>query len=148
MPERTRAILSRLRKFIRDRRRAERFKVRLPLAVSLADERAIKGSREPPSLEGYTLDISTSGLGLMVPAIRLGERYLAGENRPLRIKLDLPAGAIEIQATPVRYERFDEDESEMVYLIGARITAMSDADRVRYNEYLAAHLKKSRVVKT
>ena len=78
----------------------------------------------------------------MVPAIRIGEHYLAGENCRLVIKLELPAGPVEIQATPVRYERFDEDESDMGYLIGVSITEMSETDRGRYNEYIASLLKK------
>ena len=78
----------------------------------------------------------------MVPAIRIGERYLAGEDRPLRINLELPVGPIEIQASPVRYEQFEEDESELGYLIGVRITAMSESDRRRYNEYIAALVNK------
>ena len=142
MPELTRAILARLRKFIGERRRAERRQIRLPFAISLGDERTSKGSRQPQSIEGHTLDISTSGLALMVPAIRIEGRYLAGEDRPLRIKLELPVGPIEFQATPVRYEQFEEDESEMGYLIGVRITAMSESDRRRYDEYIAALVKK------
>ena len=142
MAELTRTILARLRKFIGDRRRAQRCPVRVALAVSLRDEGTTKGSRQPLSIEGYTLDISTSGLALMISAIRLGEHYLVGENRRLVIKLELPAGPVEIQATPVRYERLDEDEFDMGYLIGVSITEMSETDRGRYNEYIASLLKK------
>jgi hypothetical protein len=142
MPERTRAILARLGKFIGERRRAERHKVRLAIAISLTDDGARKGSRPPQAMEGYTLDLSTSGLALIVPAIRVGDHYLAGESRRLSIKLELPEGPVEIQATPVRYERFGEDESEVGYLIGVKIAGMSAPDRTRYEEYLTTVLKK------
>jgi hypothetical protein len=137
MPELARSIAARLRKFFGDRRRAERVKAHLPFAVSLLDDRAVNNSRGPHSLDGHTLDISTSGLALIVPAIRIGDHYLAGEDRGLHVALELPAGSVAIQATAVRYERLDEDESEKGYLIGVSITAMSDSDRARYNEYVA-----------
>jgi len=102
----------------------------------------MKGSRQPQSMEGDTHDISTSGLALRVPAIRIGEHYLAGENRSLNIKLELPVGPVEIKAAPVRYERLDEDETEIGYVIGVRITEMSATDRARYEEYIASLIKK------
>jgi len=44
----------------------------------------------------------------------------------------LPNGlSIEIQATPVRYEKLDEG-----YVIGARISEMSDRNREMFEEYL------------
>jgi hypothetical protein len=142
MPERTRAILARLGKFIGERRRAERYKVRLPFVIAITDEGTVKGSRRPQSMEGYTLDISISGLALIVPAIRVADHYLAGESRRLSVKLELPVGPVEIQVTPVRYERFGEDESEVGYLIGVKITQMTAPDRTRYEQYLTTALKK------
>ena len=84
--------------------------------------------RRQQSLRGYTRDISVNGLGLIVPAIRIGERYLAGENCRLGVTLELPTGSIYIRATSFRYEPL-EDEDEQGYLIGARITEMSDEHR-------------------
>ena len=50
----------------------------------------------------------------------------------MAIELDLPNGlSIEIQATPVRYEKLEEG-----YLIGARISEMSDRNRELFEEYL------------
>jgi hypothetical protein len=46
--------------------------------------------------------------------------------------LDLPnGGSVEIQATPVRYEKRDDG-----YLIGAQISEMSERDREVFEEYL------------
>ena len=142
MPELVRQIAARLRRYIGDRRRAERVKAHLPFAVSLLDDWAGNNSRRPNSLDGHTLDISTSGLALIVPAIRIGDHYLAGEGRGLHIDLELPVGSIAIQATAIRYEPWDEDEFERGYLIGVNIITLSDPDRVRYNEYLAGLLNK------
>ena len=49
------------------------------------------GSRRLPTLNGHTLDVSTTGLALIVPAIRIGEHYLAGADRKLHVKLELPS---------------------------------------------------------
>lgn len=141
MPELTRTILGRLRNFIRDRRRAERLQVSLPFTISLVDERS---SRRPQATDGHTLDISNSGLALVLSVIRIGDRYLAGENPRLRIKLELPVGPVEIQATSVRYERLDEENSETGYLIGVSITEMSESDRARYDEYISSLLKRTK----
>src|SRR5713101_3399530 len=99
MPELARTIAARLREFIGNRRRAIRFRVRLPLNVFLIDQQLhLNGSRRPASISGHTGDVSTTGLGLVVPAIRIGEHYLVGENRGLRIELELPGGPVALQA--------------------------------------------------
>jgi len=91
------------------------------------------GARRLPSLNGYTLDVSSTGLALVVPAIRIGEHYLAGGDRKLHVKLELPSGPVEMKVAPVRYESLEDDSG---YLIGARILEMSDADRGSFEKYL------------
>ena len=86
-----------------------------------------------PKLDGHTLDVSVTGLALVVPAIRIGEHYLAGADRKLHIKLELPSGPVEMTVGTVRYESL-EDESG--YLIGARILEMSDTDKVSFEKYV------------
>jgi hypothetical protein len=142
MPELARSIAARLRRFIGDRRRAERCRLQLPFALFLLADRPSSSATQTHSIEGHTLDVSATGLALIVPAIRIGDHYLAGEGRVLRIDLELPVGPIVIQATSVRYERLDEDENEKGYLIGVNISAMSDSDRARYHEYLGGFLTK------
>jgi hypothetical protein len=54
-------------------------------------------------LQGYTRDISESGLAIIVPSLRLGSLYLTAAAAKLRIViLDLPTGEVEIEASPVR----------------------------------------------
>jgi PilZ domain-containing protein len=87
-----------------------------------------------PSLDGYTLDVSISGLALIVPAIRIGEHYLAGADRKLHVKLELPGGPVEMKVVTVRYEDLEDGSG---YLIGARILEISDADRASFEKYVA-----------
>ena len=84
------------------------------------------------------MDVSATGLALIVPAIRIGEHYLAGSDRKLHVKLDLPSGPVEMKVASVRYEGL-EDESG--YLIGAQILEMSDADRASFEKYVAKVLR-------
>jgi len=136
MSELPRRIVSHLRRFIGNRRRSKRVRARLNFTLSLSDTRvSTNGSRRLPALEGHTLDVSTTGLALVVPAIRIGEHYLAGNERRLHIRLELPNGAVEMQVASVRYESLDDESG---YIIGARIIEMSDSDRASFEEYVSS----------
>ena len=133
MPELLRDIASRLRAFVGNRRYATRYRTRLSVAVSLLDARP---RAYPAALEGHTLDLSDCGLAVVLPAIRIGERYLTGDTHVLRITLRLPAAAVQIHGVPARYERLGEDDEDTGYLVGVRIKEMSDKDRALFEEYL------------
>ena len=144
MSELPRRIVSSLRRFIGNRRRSRRVRARLTFTLSLSDPRVrTNGARRLPSLDGHTLDVSTTGLALIVPAIRIAEHYLAGTDRKLYVKLELPTGPVEMKVTPVRYESLEDDSG---YLIGARISEMSDADRGSFEKYVAEMLTRQPVV--
>jgi len=137
MSELPRRIVSHLRRFIGNRRRSKRVRTRLNFTLNLSDPRVnTNGSRRLPTLNGHTFDVSTSGLALIVPAIRIGEHYLAGAERKLFLKLDLPSGPVEMKLASVRYESLDESSEETGYLIGARIVEMADADRETFTKYV------------
>ena len=139
MAELLRSISVRLRELINDRRRAPRYRVRLPLSVTLIDAPpVIPGGRRKLSLDGYTRDVSATGLAIIVPAIRIGDRYLTGEDRQLRISLELPTGPVELVALPVRHEQLDAEEANDVgFLIGVQIAEMSREDRERFERFIA-----------
>lgn len=138
MPELMRSIANRLREMVGNRRRAPRHPARAVVVVSLVVARTA-GARTPPNLPtiaGHTRDMSATGLALIVPAIRIGERYLTGEDHLLNVTLKLPGGAVQLQAAPVRYEQLAEDDADIGYLIGVHIKEMSDRDRTLFTEYL------------
>ena len=144
MSELPRRFVSSLRRFIGNRRHSKRVQVRLTFTLSISDTRvASNGSRRLPALNGHTLDISRTGLALIVPAIRIGEHYLAGADRKLHVKLDLPTGPVEMKVATVRYESLEESREETGYLIGARIAEMSDQDRGSFESYVAKLLKRA-----
>lgn len=123
---------------------ARRHNVRLPLSVSLLDGRTMTVS-DPyaPAMAGYLRDISKTGISLVVPSIRFGDRFLLSGHDPLRVRVELPGGAVNIQVSPVRYDRLEEEQSERRYLIGARITEMTASDREHLTRYIQ-QLKKSK----
>ena len=146
MAEFTRTIVSRLRQYVGDRRNSKRRRVRLSLSLSLVSAtKGLNGTRRINWMDGHTQDLSPNGLALVVPRITLGEHHLVGENRGLNLKLHLPGGPVEMQATPVRYERLDEDQSETGYLIALKIVRMAVDDRARYSDYVAS-LRESKPV--
>jgi c-di-GMP-binding flagellar brake protein YcgR len=136
MSEFLRTLVGRLREYAGDRRETRR-RVRVPFTLSLHEPgKKANGGRPLPTLSGYTQDISATGLALIVPAIRIGGHYLAGGDRTLEVELELPSGPIHIRVMSVRYEPVDEDRSEEGYMIGVKITDMSDPDRESLKSYL------------
>src|SRR5829696_342616 len=144
MSELPRRIVSRLRRFIGNRRHHRRLRTRLSFTLSLSNPRVhSNGARRLRTLNGHTLDISETGLALVVPAIRIGEHYLAGADRKLHVKLELPGGPVEMKVAPVRYESLEDDSG---YLIGARILEMSDTDRTTFEKYVGKVTSNQHVV--
>ena len=74
---------------------------------------------------------------MIVPAIRIGEHYLAGYDRKLHLKLELPSGPVKMKVATVRYESLEDSKEDSGYVIGARILEMSDADRASFEKYVA-----------
>ena len=106
---------------------------RLEFSVLMRDtETTDSGVQHLRAVAGHTQNLSALGLAVVLHAQNIDEQYLLGAEGSMAIELDLPNGlSIEIQATPVRYQKLDEG-----YLIGARISEMTDRDRELYLEYL------------
>ena len=121
-----------------DRRQSPRISatldVRLEFSVLMRDAEPSQGGvQHLRACSGHTVNVSAHGLAVVLHAQNIDEQYLLGAEGSMAIELDLPNGlSIEIQATPVRYQKLDEG-----YLIGARISEMTDRDRELYLEYLA-----------
>jgi c-di-GMP-binding flagellar brake protein YcgR len=121
----------------RERRLKPRFNVSLPCAVALpaGDEDILFPDA---TLRCRTRDLSETGIGLVSPSIYLGYACVVDEGRPLLLELRLPAGSIEMLATAAHYLRLDRPGEESSYLIGLRITEMSDAARALFTAYLTS----------
>ena len=120
-----------------DRRQSPRLdanlQARLEFSVLLREaDASTSGVQHMRAVAGHTVNISAGGLAVMLHAQKIDEQYLSGGEGSMSIELDLPnGGSVEIQATPVRYEKRDDG-----YLIGAQISEMSERDREVLDEYL------------
>lgn len=137
VPELMRLIAARLREFTNNRRYATRYRVRLPFDIVLLETQTkVDSARHPLTLDGYTYDLSATGVGLITSAIRIGGRYLTGPDGKFDLTLRLPTEPIQMLVNPVRYEHLDEDKDSTGYLIGVHITAMSTIHRANFDAYL------------
>ncbi len=120
-----------------DRRQSPRLNAtlnaRLDFSVLMRDAETNEGGvQHLRACAGHTVNISAQGLAVVLHAQNIDEQYLLGAEGSMAIELDLPNGlSLEIQATLVRYEKLEEG-----YLIGARISEMSERNRGLFEEYL------------
>jgi len=85
---------------------------------------------------GETVDISRSGVGFLVPSIRLKEKYLVGQERNLNIEIDLPTGKVQLRAIGRRYEKVGIHISTERFLVGAEIRNLDGPDKENYETFL------------
>lgn len=138
MSERLRSAFVRWREYVGNRRRAARHEIRLPVRISVKPESA---GEARGSIAGFTQDISLHGVALVVGAIRIGTTYLTSEGSTLHLAIELPDGAtLELTTTPVRYHKLETARGgDMNYLIGVRVTEITEAGQRRLEKLLGAH---------
>lgn len=138
MSERLRSVFVRWREYVGNRRRAARHEIRLPVRISVKPESA---GEARGSIAGFTQDISLHGVALVVGAIRIGTTYLTSEGSTLHLAIELPDGAtLELTTTPVRYHKLETARGgDMNYLIGVRVTEITEAGQRRLEKLLGAH---------
>lgn len=136
-----RKLVSKFSKTINERVVSPRKKYEVPIKIWFEPQRATGSLKMPVEnlvITGETKDLSKSGIGFYVTAIRIHENYLVGGGRVLNAELDLPSGKIQMQIVGTRYEEVGQHISTSRFLVGARITKMSDDDREDY-EYFLRH---------
>jgi hypothetical protein len=118
-----------------ERRLKPRFNAELPCSISLAEaERDLIFPNE--RLDCRTRDLSESGVGLTADSIYLGYTCVVDEGRALLFRLELPDRTVEMEATTAHYLWLGGDAEAASYLIGLRITSMSEESRALYLSYL------------
>jgi hypothetical protein len=119
-----------------NRRRAPRYNVHLPAAISLIEGEASVGkvSYSQPS-RGHCETISKFGMLLSLVGTRFGDNELTRPGRLLFVRIDLPDGPIETVVAIVTHERVGEAQRRR-WLLGVKIQQMSDADTEQLSFYL------------
>lgn len=85
---------------------------------------------------GETVDLSRTGIGFIVPAIRVKEKYLVGQLRRLHVEIDLPGGKVYFCAIGRRYEKVGQHISTERFLVGAEITELRGENKEAYENFL------------
>ena len=115
-----------------ERRTSSRKNFQVPVKVSFAPEKNPHNVTVRPDdsfLAGETTDLSETGIGIVVSAIRIKEKYLVGQDRVLKVELDLAGKKVHMRVMGVRYERVGIHSSTERYLVGGEIVEMSADDR-------------------
>lgn len=139
-----REIATRFSKVMAVRRAAPRKKVSVAVRVRFAPINGAAGhlkNSEKLSLSGATQDISSCGIGIIVPSIRLEQNYLVGQDRVLIVEMDIHDRTIIMKVIGRRYEEVGQHLSVKRFLVGAEIIEMSPTDRAAY-DYFVANCKK------
>ena len=117
----------------KERRLKPRFNAELPCDIAPDDAQLLfPGER----LECRTRDLSETGIGVVAGSIYVGYTCVVDEGRALRLRLVLPSGEIEMEATAAHYIRLDSAGREPNYLIGLRITSMTNEAQALYHKHL------------
>ncbi len=128
-----------------DRRSNPRHLTQLAIRVLvLVTKRMDEDVESVLTCNGYTHNISETGLALVISAKSINETFLDEGNCTMQVVLTLPVGSVEITGVPVRYEHVvggETDAGQDVptddgFLVGMIITEMSDDTRARYVEYI------------
>ena len=117
----------------KERRRKPRYNAELPCDLAPGGAELLNPDDR---LECRTRDLSESGVGVVAGSIYVGYTCVVDEGRALHVRLALPAGEIEMEATSAHYLRLDSGAEQSTYLIGLRIVSMSEKDRNLYDDYL------------
>ncbi len=117
---------------------APRRRARVRLQLALLDPKTQFHKSQAVKFDGYTCDISTTGMAILLPVARFSEQLLNQGHHTIRIVLELATGAIEADAVLVRYElvQLNDGLMELGCLVGAKIISMRAEDRERFIEYL------------
>ena len=134
-----RELISKLNRSLSERMVSSRRRHIAPIKVWFDPELNTERSREAARaacILGETVDISRTGIGFVVPSIRVKEKYLVGHERNLNIEIDLPTGKINMRAIGRRYERVVTDAAGDRFMVGAHILSLSGSDKENYEIFL------------
>ena len=117
-----------------------RLKVSLRFVPSTPEAEANSTAHESSEIIGETRNLSETGLAVSVASNHIDDRYFNVVGSTLELILNLPAGTIQIRATPKWCQWSTDDKTPKSYLIGLRITEMSDEEWVLLVRYVHACL--------
>jgi c-di-GMP-binding flagellar brake protein YcgR len=134
-----REIISKVNRSLSERmvsaRRRHTALIKIWFDPDVNSERAVELARSS-CIVGETVDISRTGIGFVVPSIRVKEKYLVGQERKLNVEIDLPTGKIQMRAIGRRYKKVGIHISTEKFLVGAQILDITGPDKENYERFL------------
>jgi hypothetical protein len=119
-----------------ERRSAPRHKIGSESSILITAVGDSAGNKESCFvLQGRLRDVSLSGVAIIISFKDMIELKSLGNDLTLHLLLPLSVKAIELDATPVRYEPLDGKGAGRI-LVGARITNMKGRDRILFMEFI------------
>ena len=143
-----RELVSRISGMLATRSHSMRQKHQASVKIWFDPIRNMAKTRAPAEsifMMGETCDLSGSGIGFIVSAIRIKENYLVGQDRLLNAEISLPDGKIRMKIMGRRYEKVGIHVSTEKYVIGAEIVDMSKADKEAYEYFLRHGSKQNKI---
>ncbi len=134
-----RELITRFNRSLSERLVSSRRRFKAPIKVWFEPEVNTDRARDDARsacIFGETSDISRTGIGFIVPLIRIKEKYLVGQDRNLNIEIDLPSGKVFMRAVGCRYEKVGVHLSAERFFVGAQILSLSGADKENYETFL------------
>ena len=134
-----RELITRFSRSFSERTVSARRHYKAPIKIWFDPEANTERSREiarQSCIFAETVDISRSGIGFLAPVIRVKEKYLVNQERPLNIEIDLPNGKVCMRAIGRRYEKVGADVSSEKFLVGATILNLTGTDKEIYETFL------------
>jgi hypothetical protein len=117
-----------------EQRAAPRYKINLERSILVtAINHQESGEEVYYVLQALLLDVSLSGLALIVSSTDAVELRQMGDALIMQMLLPLPVKSIELEVEVVRYKLLEDNED---FLIGAHITDMSGSDRIIFMEFI------------
>lgn len=143
-----RELIAKLTGVVAEHAHSARKKISVPLKITFDPIKTtgnLARAYDGLYITGESNDLSKSGISFIVSAIRIKEFYLVGQERKLKVELDLPGGRVRMKVIGRRYEKVGIHVSTEKYLVGAEITDIGNVDRERYEHFLkfGGRIKKS-----
>lgn len=128
-----------VRGFLGNRRKSRRIPVRLPVQFSIVRQPRASKVQKSRIISARTSDLSSSGLAIETSVIQIDNFHVSHSadmtsEQLLEIELALPERGIRLEGIPLHYQRKEATTGN--YIVGVKITAMSDEDRAVYERYL------------
>jgi hypothetical protein len=142
MSENLRSLAVGLRKSVKGLVGAPQRQVSMPISVSIDLERktaSLSQNAAALTVSGQTQEMSKNGIAFVLPFVRIGDHYIAGhggEQKRLKLVLELPNGTVRMTAQTERMEMLELHDSVQQYLIGVKIVEINEGDRERYEDFI------------